>query len=86
MWAEVRPLIDVWAEVRPLIDVDLKFICLRKQQSKFFTRMLSTPSSEPVNDKLDPAATCKLMKNPKQLVMFPIKMDLAQPSFGKKLK
>ena len=57
MWAEIRPLIDVWAEVRPLIDVDLQFICLRKQQSKFFTRMLSTPSSEPVNNKLDPAAT-----------------------------
>ena len=28
----------IWAEVRPLIDVDLQFICLRKQQSKFFTK------------------------------------------------
>ena len=28
----------IWAEVRPLIDVDLQFICLKKQQSKFFTK------------------------------------------------
>ena len=32
-------------------------ICLRKQQSKFFTNMLSTPSIEPVNIWFDPAAT-----------------------------
>ena len=33
-------------------------ICLRKQQLKFFTAMLSTPSIEPVNIWFDPAATC----------------------------
>jgi len=32
-------------------------ICLRKQQSKFFTEMLTTPSIEPVNIWFDPAAT-----------------------------
>ena len=32
-------------------------ICLRKQQSKFFTNMLTTPSIEPVNIWFDPAAT-----------------------------
>ena len=32
-------------------------ICLRKQQSKFFTKMLSTPSIEPVNIWFDSAAT-----------------------------
>ena len=33
-------------------------ICLRKQHSKLFTTMLSTPSIEPVNIWFDPAATC----------------------------
>ena len=33
-------------------------ICLRKQHSKFFTKMLSTPSIEPVNIWFDSAATC----------------------------
>ena len=32
-------------------------ICLRKQHSKLFTTMLSTPSIEPVNIWFDPAAT-----------------------------
>ena len=35
-------------------------ICLRKQQSKFFTNMLTTPSIEPVNIWFDSAAPCRL--------------------------
>ena len=34
-------------------------ICLRKQQSKFFTNMLSTPSIEPVNIWFDSASPCQ---------------------------
>ena len=33
-------------------------ICLRKQQSKFFINMLSTPSIEPVNIWFDSASPC----------------------------
>ena len=33
-------------------------ICLRKQQLKFFTNMLSTPSIEPVNIWFDSASPC----------------------------
>ena len=43
------------------IDVDLQFTCLRKQQSKFFTKMLPTPSIVPVNIWFDSAATCLIV-------------------------
>ena len=38
-------------------------ICLRKQQSKFFTNMLSTPSIEPVNIWFDSASPCTWTKS-----------------------
>ena len=73
IWAEVRQLEAVIKTLRPyfsIFSITVVRICLRKQQSKFFTNMLTTPSIEHVNIWFDSASPCHRLPNARLITYF----------------